>query len=32
MARILMAGVPAYGLATPSLPFVRALGPGRGDP
>lgn len=25
MARILMAGVPAYGLATPSLPFVRAL-------
>ncbi|MHA6523750.1 nucleotide disphospho-sugar-binding domain-containing protein [Tessaracoccus sp. G1721] len=25
MARILMAGVPAYGLATPSLPFARAL-------
>lgn len=25
MARILMAGVPAYGLATPSLPFAAAL-------
>lgn len=25
MARILMAGAPAYGLAMPSLPFVRAL-------
>ena len=25
MGRILMAGVPAYGLATPSLPFAAAL-------